>query len=208
MVYSRTFFGSLIYLLYVLGSVAAGTRLIRIGSKAISDVVSGLGDVGKGIAKGLRVLKIAGTVLSVVSIALEGVLLLFELFDGIRQREELQKCVSHRLRLSFRTNAYILIFRAIVELCSRRFMVKKIQDSVRVTAAYKSKANSIVTTERTLREIGLSDEDIKKAIKKQIEKHAEKLNTVSPELTHLSFQFIHDSSRSSEKLQMIKSGTS
>lgn len=177
----------------VLGSVSQGTRLIRVGSQAISDAVSGLGDVGQGIAKGLRVLKIAGKVLGAISIALESVLLIYEAVTGADQRKELQKCVpSHLLvshhRAAKRELTYPFVLRAILELCSRRFMVKKIQDSARVTNTYRSKANSIVSNIETLKEEDMSEAVINAATKKEIEKQAAKLNAVGPERARLSYE--------------------
>lgn len=129
--------------------------------------------------------------LGVVSIALEGVLLIYEAISGADQRKELQKCVPSHLvshRAVKKELTYPFVLRAILELCSRRFMVKKIQDSARVTYTYRSKANSIVSNIETLKEEDMTEAVINAATKKEIEKQAAKLNAVGPERARLSYQ--------------------
>ncbi|KAF8656312.1 hypothetical protein AX16_002614 [Volvariella volvacea WC 439] len=118
------------------GDVLKGVGLMQAAGRILKSVLKGEALSGK-VASVFKVLKVAGTVLSVLGIALDAIMLIYEAIDGAKQREEFQQ--------------------AIKDLCVRRFTTKKIQQYVRVTLQCTSDAKAIVDYAQSMQDFVVDD---------------------------------------------------
>ncbi|KAF8650928.1 hypothetical protein AX16_005026 [Volvariella volvacea WC 439] len=141
------------------GDLSKGASLMAAAGRILKSVFKGEALAGK-VATVFKVLKIAGEVLSVLGIALDAILLIYEAIDGAKQREQFQQ--------------------AIKELCIRRLTTKKIQQYVRVTLQFASDAKAVADYAETLQEL-VKEGDMTQA--RADEKVRAKMGELAPKVT-------------------------
>ncbi|KAG7442538.1 uncharacterized protein BT62DRAFT_1079149 [Guyanagaster necrorhizus] len=114
------------------GGSKEGLEVMKTGSDIIHTGLEAE-EITETVARGLHVLKIAATVLTVVGVILDGTLLIYEAIAGEEQLKEQRKGIK--------------------ELCVRRFTVKKLQECFRDISLFATDVKGAVDLEDTLREL-------------------------------------------------------
>jgi hypothetical protein len=114
------------------GNVQLGMTMLQTGGRTISAILNGSGLSNKFITA-VKYLNNTAKVLTVIAIVLEGILLIYAVIEGARQKTELQN--------------------AIVELCARRFDVMKVDLSIIAIDGFSNVASIVIDNENTMNEL-------------------------------------------------------
>jgi len=111
------------------GNVQLGVSMLQTASTTITKVLDGAG-LSEKFLTAMKYLKNTAKVLTVISVVLEGILLIYEAIEGARQKTELQN--------------------AIVELCARRFDVMKIDLSIIASDGFTDVVSGIISVQDSM----------------------------------------------------------
>ncbi|PFH49019.1 hypothetical protein AMATHDRAFT_41834 [Amanita thiersii Skay4041] len=141
------------------GQVKEGTSLLRAAGNILTSAYKGKLVTGR-VATALKVLKVAGKVLKILGLVLDGITFIYEVVDGAKQRSEFQE--------------------AIKELCARRLTTKKIQEYAHISLSYSSDVQAMFSYDKSLQDEVDSGTF---AQAKANEKVAKKLNELDPKIS-------------------------
>ncbi|KAF8650922.1 hypothetical protein AX16_005020 [Volvariella volvacea WC 439] len=140
------------------GQFGVGVDVLRAASRILGSVLKGEYLAGS-VATAFKVFKVAGQILSVLGIALDAIVLIYEIVDGAKQREELRK--------------------AIKELCLRRLTTKKIQQYTRVTLQFATDVSAAISYTNSIQELVLDGTIPQSTVDKKVR---DKLAALGPKI--------------------------